>query len=316
MDPLDPYRTEPANAIDEQDNWTHISGQEERWYHRDWTIDEAKSGAMAAAFLTAHPDDVAGWMAQDMRIEDADGNAVGFLVHPDRLDKIRSFEAEVEQMKEQPEDGLLYPAIHGPGAGGDALLVDTTQIREDVAYHLACREAKSEPRPAHGDENAWEAWRAARRERAAEIEAEDSLIGLAVQLAYCLAPMPDTRGVVPVRAWHSAPQEGSAERESHWQLAYTTPARGLFVRSGRPNLWGEEFDVVTGSGWQLRGGFISREVATDYATAIAAAVPGIDFRTWSMPINDSPDGLLDALKAVNREWGQFGRREQNQTTAA
>lgn len=312
----DPFRTTPVDEDDAQANWTYIGGKADRWYHRDWTIDEAKSGAMAAAFLVADPEDVSGWMAQDMRIEDAEGNAVGYLVHPDRLEKIRGFEAEVERMKEQPVDGALHLAIHGPGAGGDALLVDTEAIRKDVAYQLAIREAKGEPRPARGDEAEWVKWRADRQVRADEIEREDSLLGLAVNLAYCLAPQPDQRGVVPVRAWHSAPQEASAEQEAHWVLAYTTPARGLFVRSGQPNLWGEDFAVVTGSGWQLRGGFLSREIASEYATAIAAAVPGIDWRTWSMPVKDAPDGLLEALMTVNKAWTNYGPREERTPVSA
>lgn len=309
---LDPFRTEPADDTDAHDNWTSIGGEDSRWYHRDWTIEEAKTGAFVTAFLEANPDDVSGWMAQDMKIEDDDGNPVGYLVHPDRLAKIYEFEREIADMKEQPKDGLIHPAVHGPYSGGDNMLVDTESIRTELALVLARLEVKNEPRPERCDDAGWEAWRAARAKRAAEIEEEDSssLIGSAVHLAYSMTPYPDERGVIPIRAWSPGDQEDGAEQEARWMLAYTTPARGLFVRAGSPGFFGNTYTVVTGSGYVVRQGFESREVATGFAQAFTEAVPGIDWRTWSMQEKDMPPALLEPLKQVMKEWDQFGRRPQ------
>lgn len=220
------------------------------------------------------------------------------------------FQDQIKRMLEQPLDDLLRPAVNGPSINGDDLLIDTDQIRDDVAYLLACREVDGDPKPPYSDEAAWDQWRADRSARAAELraEAKDGLLGFAVQLAWRLAPLPDARGVVPVRAWRA--RDDGAESEAYWSLAYVTPARGLFVRAGNPGLFGEEFAVVSGSGFVIRSGFVTRGAAEDYAVAVAAAVPGIDWRAWTTHTDDAPAPIRDALMAVSRAWTTFGPKGQ------
>jgi hypothetical protein len=307
----DPRRVKPASDRDAHDNWTRVGGKEPRWYHRDWTVSEATSGAMAEAFLAADPDDTTGWMGQDMRVEDETGRTLAVLVHPDRLRKASQFAQSVQELKEQPTDTALHPAVHGPGGGGDGMLIDTGAIQDQLALLIA-RRAMPKELPERSDEEGWEKWRAEVQAAAEKIRRSESdwLIAAAVEMAYTMAPYKDTQGVVPIRAWHTVAQEGGPQQEQRWSLAYETPARGLYVKAGAPNFWGEDWVVVSGSGYVVRGGFFSREVACAYAVAIATAVPGIDFRCWSMELPDTPPGISDVVRAVNLQWDPYGPRQE------
>jgi hypothetical protein len=270
-----------------------------RWYRHTWDLAAARAGLLDA-FLAADQGDKSGWTGQDMRVQDADGATVAVMVDPARLDRLEAAAAELADREESPPDGGYHPAVHGPCSGGDGMLIDTDPIRRGLAWMLARYDLR-------GDDPDREKIRA----RAAELDKHegDWLLSAAVTTALSVMLMADHDGVVPIRAW-SAPSEGAAVHEARWVLAWTTPARGLYVRGGSPQLWGEDYAVVTGAGWKLRGGFLSREIATEYAVAIATAAPQVDWRTWDTPITDAPPDIRDPLAAENRRWTVMGLRDQ------
>lgn len=251
-----------------------------------------------------------------MTVVDDDGSPLAVLMHPDRAEKLRAAGQQLSDLADQPDDGRMHPAVHGPYADPEqgGMLIDTDPIRELLAWELAMQEI-GDPPSRRDNEAAWQAWRdrvkACSDEMLDDREDKVSLLGGAVRIALALTLMPDEHGVVPVRAWGR--REAEAEQVAHWQLAYVTKARGLFVRAGSPNLFGETFTVVTGSGYALRGGFDSREIAAAYAEAIAAAVPDVDWRVWDTPATEMPPAVWKTLKAVNDAWSEFGRNDADQT---
>jgi hypothetical protein len=277
-------------------HWTSVhDANGTRWYRHTWPVAAARDG-LVDAFLAADPGDKAGWMGSPMRVVDDTGAEVAVVVDPDRYRKLVDAAGELTAKKETPPDAEYHPAVHGPGSGGDGMLIDTDPIRVQLAWLLAKIEL--------GDD----ANREAVQVRAAEIETKRSswLVATAVLIALQIKLLAGHDGVVPIRCW-SSPTQG-AETEARWHLAYQTPARGLYVRGGDPNLFGEEYDVVSGSGYRLRSGFVSREVATDYAVAIAAAAPDVDWRVWDTPLAEAPPAILDPVAAENKRWWPYGPR--------
>jgi hypothetical protein len=280
-----------------RDQWTTIhSGGETEWYRHTWTIQDARA-RLLDAFLAA---------PRQVRVVNDAGDAVAVVMHPDTARQLEQVHAAIEEMKQQPEDDDLHPALHGPYTGGDNLLMDTEVIRRELAWMLARRDIGDPP---SREEDALGEWRATMQARADEIQKEQDafLLGASIHVAMSVAFWPDERGVVPVRAWHR--REDGAEQEAHWQLAYTTPARGLFV-VGRPGLFEQEYTVVTGSGWAIRGGFSSQDAASGFAVAIADAVPGIDWRVWDVPLTEMPASLREALMDVARKWLPWGPKDE------
>jgi hypothetical protein len=298
-DAPDTPATETGPDGSPREHWTSIGARDgHRWYRHTWTVDDARTGLLDA-FLSADAEDTSGFMGQDMRVRDDNGKAVAVLMHPERARRLDDVTAAVERLKEQPTDGDLHPALHGPRTGGDGLLMDTDVIRRQLAWVLAIKDVGEPPSL---EKDVIDEWRGRVKERADEIDEEDDvyLLGASVLVARAVAFWPDERGVVPIRAWNR--REEGAEREANWQLAYTTPARGLYVRGGKPNLWGEEHSVVTGSGYAIQHGFVSREEASDFAVAIADAAPGIDWRVWDVPLSDMPDSLREPLVAAAKKF--------------
>lgn len=287
-------------------HWTHSTERDgsSHWYRHTWPVDDART-SIIDAFLAARPDDKDGWLGSDMRIIGDDGETVAHLVSRARMEGMEEAARQIERMKDQPDTANTHPALHGPHTGGDNLLIDTDAIREILAWEIARYILGAF---AKGNTVTREQIKA----EADHIEETHSagLIGSAVSIGYMIELFPDSQGAVPVRAW-SAP-DTSPEREHRWCLAYRTLTRGLYVRAGGVNLFGDEdWTVVAGSGWGLRGGFLTREIATGYAEAIGEAAPGIDWRVWDAPLRDMPAALLGPLLEVNKRWTSFGPHDEN-----
>lgn len=110
---------------------------------------------------------------------------------------------------------------------------------------------------------------------------------------------PDTDGAVPILSW--ATSAGQPESRKLWQMAYTTPVAGLYVRASGNNPFFDEFAVVVACGYRMVGGFFSREAATEFAVEVAKAVPAVDWLTLG------PDGFTKEVAAKVREvWSAHG----------
>jgi hypothetical protein len=86
---------------------------------------------------------------------------------------------------------------------------------------------------------------------------------------------PDGQGAVPIlSAGHSPDEPGAVLR---WQIAFRTEVPGLFTRVTGNGFFSEEWAILTGSGYVLRSGFLSREDAGEAAEALGRTLPNTDW---------------------------------------
>ncbi|MGW5197310.1 hypothetical protein [Streptomyces spiralis] len=134
---------------------------------------------------------------------------------------------------------------------------------------------------------------------------QDRIIGVAIACLLRTTFDADTQGAVPILMFsHDA---DDPELRQYWQLAYKTDVDGLFLRGTGNGFFGEEWAIVTGSGWKLFAGWWSREDAARAAAAIGRVLPYID---W---MSASPEAFTDkskkALAQTVRRYHVTGLRE-------
>lgn len=116
---------------------------------------------------------------------------------------------------------------------------------------------------------------------------------------------PDTQGAVPILMLsHNA---DDPQPRTFWQLAYKTDVDGLFLRASGNGFFGEEWAIVTGSGWRLAAGWWSKDDAARAAAAIARVLPYIDW--MSANAEHFTEKSKAALKATVRRYHFSGLRE-------
>jgi hypothetical protein len=213
-----------------------------------------------------------------------DHSTPAWLITDKRRREFRSAQAALAAHLAAPPTTGLHPETQGPGD-----IINTDAFEEAIALALA--EALTNSGTPTTPEQA-------RRDHS------DVIIAGAVRIACAVELGQDDRGLTPVRALtgDSTPEE----HHYHWVLAWPTPVRGLYIRDGDPTLFCPTYTVITGSGWALRAGFSSREIAAEYAVAIAEAVPRLDWRVLG-PIADALPDLVSALRAEDEHWTQTGR---------
>lgn len=121
---------------------------------------------------------------------------------------------------------------------------------------------------------------------------------------------PDDTGAVPIlmRA-HDLENRDAPQSRMLWQLAYKTTVPGLFIRATANGFFGEEFGIVTGSGFQLASGWWDRDVAEKAVAAIGQALPQIDWMEVKNASVFTPDALA-ALKNVFARYRFTGEVEE------
>lgn len=285
-----------------REHWTsthHTTGT--TWHRHTWPAADATG--IVAAFLAG--------TRQDMTVLGEDGKSAAYLIDTDRYAMLTGAAAELDAHRDAPKDTAYHPAVMGPGAeSDDVMLIDTDGIRDELLLALAVLEV------GHRDGQPLEDYRAQLAAAKDRIRArlDTTLLGCAVQVAWKLALNADDAGMVPIRM-ATRPTGHNSHAEVRWQLAYQTPVRGLYVRMGAPGIFGDTWAVVTGSGYSLRVGFDSRDIASAYAEAIATVAPGIDWRVFTTSHEDMSPELHAAVGAENRNWLPFGRIERSTTSA-
>jgi hypothetical protein len=115
----------------------------------------------------------------------------------------------------------------------------------------------------------------------------------------------DGHGAVPILALgHDHAEPGRGMR---WQLAFTTGVRGLYVRITANGFFGEEWGIVTGSGYRLASGWFDREVAERACDALGRVLPDTDWMQLG-PRSFTP-AALKAVAAVVKRYHQLGLNE-------
>lgn len=134
---------------------------------------------------------------------------------------------------------------------------------------------------------------------------QDRVIGVAIACLLRTTFDPDTQGAVPILMFSHDGDD--PEPRHYWQLAYKTDVDGLFLRASANGFFGEEWAIVTGSGWRLASGWWSRDDAATAAAAIARVLPYIDW--MAADASNFTEKSKEALKATVRRYHFAGLRE-------
>jgi len=135
---------------------------------------------------------------------------------------------------------------------------------------------------------------------------KNAVMGTAV---FCLLRVtldPDGQGAVPVMVHgHEHDEPGTGLR---WQLAFVTKVPGLYVRVTGNGFIGEEWGIVTGSGFRVQSGWYSRDDAAECCEALGRVLPNTDWMRLT-PSAFTPKAQA-AIKAVLRRYHPFGINEK------
>lgn len=134
---------------------------------------------------------------------------------------------------------------------------------------------------------------------------KDRIVGVAINCLLRTTFDPDTQGAVPILMMSHSGDD--PEPRTFWQLAYKTDVDGLFLGATGNGFFGEEWAIVTGSGWRIASGWWVRDEAARAAAAIARVLPYIDW--MSADADDFTAKSKAALKATIRRYHYAGLRE-------
>jgi len=201
--------------------------------------------------------------------------------HRELLDDHHAF-----QQSQQPKDDADLPSgfrpyLHSPNAIENRLL-PTEPLRMPLAHALYGK--------AHGDLTQSE---------------QDRITGIAIHILLRVTLDEDTQGAVPILMLSHSGDD--PQPRQFWQLAYKTDTDGLFIRAEGNGFFGEEWQIVTGSGLKLLSGWFTREDAGLAAAAIGRVLPYIDW--MSATSEDFTDASKKALAATVRRYHFAGVRE-------
>lgn len=191
---------------------------------------------------------------------------------------------DVQQIREDAvyePDGYL-PFRHSPLADPDGRLLPIDPLKE----HLA---------------------RVFYRKDVADLdETEDAKVtGAAIMCVLDTRHDPDGQGAVPIMMLgHDGDEPGQVLR---WQLAFVTGVRGLYLRVTGNSFLGEEWGIVTGSGYRLASGWYDRDVASRAVDALGRVLPDTDWMQMT-PNSFSPDAIK-AITAVVKRYHYWGENE-------
>lgn len=133
------------------------------------------------------------------------------------------------------------------------------------------------------------------------------ILGVAISCLLRTTLDPDTQGAVPILAHSHA--EDDPQPRMFWQLAYKTDVDGLFLRATANGFFGEQWAIVTGSGYMLFSGWWSRDDAALAAAAIGRVLPFIDWMSAGM--DTLTPRSRKALAATIRRHHSSGVREDH-----
>ena len=219
-------------------------------------------------------------------IGDEKGHPVAYIVAAEAMDEMRNGYSEWLDSQEVHEELAGQPAgykpwIHSPLATTDRLLPH--EPLDEVLAHAMFQKPLGEL-----DE----------RER-------DRVMYMSIACLLRVTLDPDGQGAVPIlMRGHDEDEPG---RSLRWQIAYATGVPGLFVRVTANSFLGEEFGILTGSGYRLASGWYSREDASAAVDALGRVLPNADWMRMG-PGGFTPKASA-ALKAVIQRYHQFGLQD-------
>lgn len=203
--------------------------------------------------------------------------------HRELLDAYHAFN-DSQQPKEDPDLPAGYrPYVHSPNATTDRLL-PTEPLHPALAHGLYGKPFE-------------------------ELDASEQgrVIGVAINILLRVTLDADSQGAVPILMFSHSGDD--PEPRKFWQLAYKTDTDGLFLRAEANGFFGEEWQIVTDSGWRVASGWWARDDAARAAAAMGRVLPYID---W---MSATPDAFTEkskkALGGVVRRYHFAGIREEH-----
>jgi hypothetical protein len=121
---------------------------------------------------------------------------------------------------------------------------------------------------------------------------------------------PDGQGAVPILALGTDHDEPGPSLR--WQMAFVTGVHGLYVRVTSAGIFGEEFGIVTGSGYRLASGWYDREVAERACEALGRVLPDTDWMRMT-PGQFTP-AAVKAVRQVIKRYHYIGLQEDEPET--
>jgi hypothetical protein len=125
---------------------------------------------------------------------------------------------------------------------------------------------------------------------------------------------PDGQGAVPILSLgHNPDEPGNSLR---WHIAYVTDVPGLFLRVTGNGFLGEEWAIVTGSGYILRTGYLGRDLAAAAAAALGRTLPNTDWMRLT-PDDYTPKAKAAILTVLRRynQWGEDDKQPEPEVMA-
>jgi hypothetical protein len=120
---------------------------------------------------------------------------------------------------------------------------------------------------------------------------------------------PDDSGAVPILMHaHNAEPRDAAQPQMLWRLAYKSDVHGLYLRVTANGFFGEEWGIVTGSGFRVASGYLDRDAATAALSAMGRVLPQVNWMTVKDASVFTPAALA-ALKQVFARYREFGVNE-------
>jgi hypothetical protein len=218
---------------------------------------------------------------------DDNDDCVAVILDPARHRQLLDAE-EAWEKSQEPQDYTDLPAgyrpyIHSPKATTERLL-PTEPLNDPLAHAMFGKPYED-----------------------LEQGQRDRVLGVAISCLLRTTLDEDSQGAVPVLAFSHAPDD--PETRQFWQLAYKTDVNGLFLRVTANGFFGDQWAIVTGSGYQLFGGWFSREDAGRAAAAIGRVLPFVDW--MSVDPKHFTRRSTQALAATVRRYHFAGVREEH-----
>lgn len=145
------------------------------------------------------------------------------------------------------------------------------------------------------------------RKPLADLTADERTLlrGHAILLVLKVQLDPDGQGAVPIlRLGHDDDEPGNGMR---WQMAFVTEVPGLYVRVTSNGFFGEEWGIVTGSGYQMASGWHSREGAATCVYALGRVLPNAEWMQLT-PRSFTKDAVA-AITAAIKRYGPYSRTD-------
>jgi hypothetical protein len=136
----------------------------------------------------------------------------------------------------------------------------------------------------------------------------DTITGAAIICLLRVTLDPDGQGAVPIMMMgHDHDEPGEPLR---WQIAFATDVPGLYVRATANGWFGDEWGIVTGSGYKLAGGWYAKDDAAVCVAALGRLLPNVDWMQLT-PRAFTPTAKAAIAATVKRysPWSDETKRE-------